>query len=111
MNDVPTFWRVYGASLLGVAALGLITLFNTLTADLASLRRELAHEQEARMELATTADWDTVASDSEARLQAVEDSLGSLAKMAPSYPVPPAASSGEMLSITFLEGSECVCAR
>lgn len=72
MNHVPAFWRVYGGTLLGIAALALMCVFNTLTADLAELRREIAQERTRRAELVSRADFDTLSADPEARIAAVE---------------------------------------
>ena len=91
MNTVPAFWRVFGGSLLVTATLGVITVFNSLTADLADLRRGIARDQEARAELVTTAEVETIMNDQEARLQAVEEAFSGLAPASPAGPDAPGA--------------------
>ncbi|MDB5314110.1 MAG: hypothetical protein JWO38_8312 [Gemmataceae bacterium] len=91
MDTVPAFWRVYGGSLLVVAALGVLTLFNSLTAELAELRRGVAREQEARAELVTTTEFEAVMADQDASLRAVEDAFGNRAEL-PASPIAPDAS-------------------
>ena len=70
------FWKVYGGTLLGIAAFALFTLFNSLNADLAELRRDVVREREARTGLLTRADLAAACDDPEARLAAVEAALG-----------------------------------
>ena len=74
--DRVEFWKVYGGTLLGIAAFAMFTLFNSLNAELADLRHEVIREREARADLLTSADLAAACNDPEARLAAVETALG-----------------------------------
>jgi hypothetical protein len=89
VDTVPAFWRVYGGSLLVTATLGVLTVFNSLSTELAQLRRDIAHEQEARAQFVTTAELDAVMDEQNAQLRAVEDAFGSWSE-APVSPASPA---------------------
>lgn len=88
MDTVPVFWRVYGGSLLVTATLGILTVFNSLSTELAQLRRDIAHEQEARARFVTIAEVDAVMNEQDAQLRAVEDAFGSWSE-APASPIVP----------------------
>lgn len=74
MGRMPTVVHVFGPSLLGIAAFGLATLFNTITADLTQLRREVTALHTQRLEMATVAQ--------------VDAELGTPDEPAPSSPAP-----------------------
>ena len=50
--------RAFGPALFGCAAFFLLSVFNTVSADLAQLRHEITRLQEDRLALATTAEVD-----------------------------------------------------
>ena len=50
--------RAFGPALFGWVAYFLLTVFNTVSGDLAQLRHEIARLQEDRLALATTAEVD-----------------------------------------------------
>lgn len=58
MGRIPAAVQTFGPSLLGATAFGLLTLFNTVNADLAHLRREVTALQCERIEYATAAEVD-----------------------------------------------------
>ena len=45
------FWRVFGGTILSIAALGSITLYNSISTNISELRSELNRERDARAEL------------------------------------------------------------
>jgi predicted nucleic acid-binding Zn-ribbon protein len=45
------FWRVFGGTILSMITLGAITLYNSISSNIAELRAELNREREARTEL------------------------------------------------------------
>ena len=57
-GKIPAAVQVFGPSLLGVAAISLLTLFNTFTAELTQFRREVAAIHQQRMMSATVAEVD-----------------------------------------------------
>lgn len=56
-EKVSLFWRVFGGTILSVVALGLITLYNNLTSNIAELRAELSKEREVRAGLVKKDDF------------------------------------------------------
>ncbi|VTT97218.1 unnamed protein product [Gemmataceae bacterium] len=50
-EQMSLFWRVFGGTILSMVALGTITLYNSITSNIAELRGELSREREARAEL------------------------------------------------------------
>jgi hypothetical protein len=72
MNRVPAVWEVFGGSLLGVAAVGLLTAYNALAANVAELRREVVALQFARGEYATAAEFELASGRVSAALAEVE---------------------------------------
>jgi archaellum component FlaC len=50
-EKVSLFWRVFGGTILSMIALGTITLYNSISSNIAELRNELNREREARSEL------------------------------------------------------------
>ncbi|HVL11678.1 MAG TPA: hypothetical protein VM529_03885, partial [Gemmata sp.] len=48
---VSLFWRVFGGTILSMVTLGAITLYNSISSNIAELRAELSREREARTEL------------------------------------------------------------
>ncbi len=96
MGEVPAFWRAFGPGLLGSAAIMLLTLFNGLNADLASLRHEVAREREARLGLVTRADLNAELADAEARLDALAGPAPT--EVSPSPPSPSQSAGSELLA-------------
>lgn len=50
-EGISLFWRVFGGTILSIAALISITLFNSMNSSITELRNELNREREARSEL------------------------------------------------------------
>jgi DNA repair exonuclease SbcCD ATPase subunit len=50
-EKMSLFWRVFGGTILSIAALGSITLYNSISTNISELRGELNREREARAEL------------------------------------------------------------
>lgn len=50
-HKISVFWRVFGGTILSIAALVVITLFNNFSTSISELRAELSREREARAEL------------------------------------------------------------
>jgi len=50
-EKMSLFWRVFGGTILSIAALGSITLYNGISTNISELRGELNREREARAEL------------------------------------------------------------
>lgn len=50
-EKMSVFWRVFGGTILSIAALVGITLFNNMYSNISELRTELSREREARAEL------------------------------------------------------------
>ena len=50
-EKMSLFWRVFGGTILSIAALGSITLYNAMSSSISELRGELNREREARAEL------------------------------------------------------------
>ena len=74
---IPEFWHTFGGTVFGILALGVMTLFNNLHANLSEIRRDLADLQATRAAWATWDDVENAAYDGNARLSAVEDALAS----------------------------------
>lgn len=50
-HKMSVFWRVFGGTILSIAALVTVTLFNNFAGSISELRAELSREREARAEL------------------------------------------------------------
>ncbi|MBA4063787.1 MAG: hypothetical protein C0501_08755 [Isosphaera sp.] len=48
---VSLFWRVFGGTILSMVALGVLTLYNSISSNITDLRNELNREREARADL------------------------------------------------------------
>ena len=71
-RQIPEFWQTFGGTVLGILALGVMTLFNGLNANLAELRREVVELQESRSAFAAQSELDTELADAGSRLSAME---------------------------------------
>jgi DNA repair exonuclease SbcCD ATPase subunit len=58
-EHMSVFWRVFGGTILSIAALVAITLYNSLSSGITDLRNELNREREARAGLVKKEDNDT----------------------------------------------------
>ena len=74
MDRVPEFWKTFGGNLIAVAAVGVMTLFNALSANLADLRRDVAALQSARAEYATAAEFEVACASVSVALSEIEGS-------------------------------------
>ena len=59
-EKVSLFWRVFGGTIISVAALAAITLYNTLTSNIAELRAEVARLNEVKVDAAKKEDVATL---------------------------------------------------
>jgi DNA repair exonuclease SbcCD ATPase subunit len=50
-EKVSLFWRIFGGTILSMVTLGVLTLYNNISGNIAELRSELSREREARSEL------------------------------------------------------------
>ena len=69
---IPEFWHTFGGTVLGILALGVMTLFNTLHANLADLRREVVGLQESRSAFVPQSALETELAEAGSRLSAME---------------------------------------
>src|SRR5262249_47072915 len=56
-EGMSLFWRVFGGTILSIAALVVITLYNNMSSSITELRAEISHEREARAELVKKEDF------------------------------------------------------
>jgi hypothetical protein len=58
-EHMSLFWRVFGGTILSIAALVVITLYNNLATGISDLRSDVSREREARAELVKKDDFNT----------------------------------------------------
>jgi hypothetical protein len=71
-EHISLFWRVFGGTILSIAALISMTLYNNLTSSIADLRADLSREREARAELVKKDDFNTRLTAQADRLRGIE---------------------------------------
>jgi chromosome segregation ATPase len=71
-EKMSLFWRVFGGTILSIAALVVITLFNNTTSTINDLRNDIAREREARAALVKKEDVDTRMKSQYDRIRTVE---------------------------------------
>ncbi|MCX8139371.1 MAG: hypothetical protein N3E46_06780 [Gemmataceae bacterium] len=71
-EKVSLFWRIFGGTILSMVALGALTLYNNLSANISDLRRELNQEREARSELVRKQDFTAWLNSQAERLRPLE---------------------------------------
>lgn len=71
-EKISLFWRIFGGTILSMVALGALTLYNNLSANISELRRELNQEREARAELIRKQDFNALIGNQTERLRLVE---------------------------------------
>ncbi|MBA4189996.1 MAG: hypothetical protein C0467_18580 [Planctomycetaceae bacterium] len=71
-EQVSVFWRVFGGTLLSMVAIGVFTLYNSISSSIAELRSELSREREARSELVKKDEFNTRTSSQYERLRSFE---------------------------------------
>lgn len=64
-EKISLFWRVFGGTIISVAALAAITLFNTMNGSIAELRAEVARLNEVKVDAAKKEDVATLRSKSD----------------------------------------------
>lgn len=72
-DRVSVFWRVFGGTVLSIAALVAITLYNNLTTNINDLRNEVNRVNEARAELVKKEEFNTRNQNLWDRLQALQE--------------------------------------
>jgi myosin heavy subunit len=71
-EKISIFWRVFGGTILSIAALVVITVYNSISSSIAELRNELNRERDARAELVKKQDFDARASNQSERIRALD---------------------------------------
>ena len=56
---ISLFWRVFGGTILSMVTLGAITLYNSISSNIAELRAELNRERDARADLVKKDEFNT----------------------------------------------------
>ncbi len=71
-EHISVFWRVFGGTLLSMVALGAITLYNSISSNIAELRADLNHEREARSDLMKKDEFNTRTNSQYERFRALD---------------------------------------
>lgn len=71
-EHISVFWRVFGGTLLSMVALGAITLYNSISSNIAELRADINHEREARSDLLKKDEFNTRTSSQYERFRALD---------------------------------------
>ncbi len=71
-EHLSLFWRVFGGTILSMVALGFLTLYNNISANIAELRNELNREREARADLVKKDEFNTRTSTQYERIRSLE---------------------------------------
>ncbi|MFO0824343.1 MAG: hypothetical protein U0792_14720 [Gemmataceae bacterium] len=71
-ENVSLFWRVFGGTILSMVALGALTLYNSISSNIAELRAELSREREARAELVKKDEFNTRTTSQYERIRALD---------------------------------------
>ncbi len=71
-EKLSIFWRVFGGTILSIAALVSITLYNGISSSIAELRNELNREREARAELVKKDEFNSRTTSQYERMRSLE---------------------------------------
>jgi chromosome segregation ATPase len=71
-ESLSVFWRVFGGTILSIAALVVITIYNNMSSSVNDLRNELSREREARAELVKKDEFNSRVTAQYERMRAID---------------------------------------
>ena len=71
-EKISLFWRIFGGTILSMVTLGAITLYNSISSNIAELRAELSREREARTEFVKKDEFSSRSSNLYERIRSFE---------------------------------------
>ncbi len=75
-EKISLFWRIFGGTILSMVALGVFTLYNSISGNISDIRRELSQEREARAGLVPKKEFQDYLAQQAERQKAIETIRG-----------------------------------